>query len=149
MKVVDILIQLIPLLSPLIMLGLGYVSKLLADLIKAKTKNEYLSGVLVRLNTAVMDAVKAIEQSVVEEIKRASADGMITDAERLSIKQTALNSVKAYLGVKGLNEVGRVLGLTDAAVEGLISDKIEAAVHDLKKTQVQPVTPTSQILIPS
>lgn len=149
MKIVDILIQLIPLLSPLVMLGLGYVSKLLADLIKAKTKNEYLSGVLVRLNTSVVDAVKAIEQSVVEEIKKASADGVITDAERLSIKQAALDAVKSYLGVKGLNEIGKVLGLSNAAVEGLISDKIEAAVHDLKKTQSQTVTPVSQISIPS
>jgi len=142
MRFLDVFMQVLPLITPLVIAGLGYLSKLLADLIRAKTRNEYLSSVLVRLNVAVLDVVKAIEQNVVKEIKRANEDGKITDEEKQTIKSIALNSVKSYLGVKGLAQLGKILGLDSNAIDSMIETKIESAVLDLKKTQV--LIPTLQ-----
>jgi hypothetical protein len=97
-------------------------------------QNESLKGVLVRLDDAVFTAVKDLQQSVVEQIKAANADGKITDDEKKQIKERALASVKANLGTKGLAEVARVLGLDGGALEGLLASKVEAAVHDLRRT---------------
>jgi hypothetical protein len=53
------------------------------------------------LDETVMTAVKDLQQTVVDEIKAANADGKITDAEKLKIKDAALTNVKSYLGAKG------------------------------------------------
>jgi hypothetical protein len=121
-------------LSPILLAALTWAAAKLAQLIRAKVQNEYLKGVLVRLDDAVFTAVKDIEQSVVEQIKEASADGKITDDEKKRIKEKALASVKSHLGTKGLAEVARILGLDGGALDGLLSSKVEAAVHDLRRS---------------
>lgn len=133
MKLFDLFMQIIPLLTPLVLAGLGYLSKLLADLIRAKTKNEYLSSTLTRLNFAVLDVVKSIEQEIIKEIKKANEDHVITDYEKQDIKKIALGSVKSYLGAKGLAQLAKVLGLDDKAIDSMLATKIESAVFDLKK----------------
>lgn len=134
MNFFDLFMQALPLITPFILAGLGYLSKLLADFIKAKTKNEYLSNVFVRLNVAVLDVVKSIEQNVIKEIKQANQDGKISAEEKQAIRSIAINSVKSYLGVKGLTQLGKILGLDDNALDSMIETKIESAVLDLKKS---------------
>ena len=56
----------------------------------------------------------------------------LSPAEKKQIKERALASVKAHLGAKGLAEIAKVLGLEGGALEGLLSSKVEAAVHDLR-----------------
>jgi hypothetical protein len=46
--------------------------------------------------------------------------------------------VKSNLGDKGRADVARILGLQDGAFEGLLSSKIEAAVHDLQPSAPPP-----------
>jgi hypothetical protein len=81
-----------------------------------------------------MTAVKDLQQTVVDEIKAANADGKITDAEKLKIKNTALANVKSYLGTKGIRVLSGVFGLSGGALDGFLSSKIESAVHDLRVT---------------
>ena len=119
-------------LSPLILLLLAWIAARLATLIRAKTKNEYLRGTLLRLEDAVVAVVKELQQTVVNAIKRASADGVITPAEKEEIKKAAFDKIRSYLGMRGLSDLGRILGLDGAAVDGLIASKIEAAVYDLR-----------------
>lgn len=126
-------LKILEILSPLLLAALTWASVKLAELVRAKVKNEYLKGVLVRLDDAVFTAVKDLQQTVVDQIKAASADGKITDDEKKEIKRRALEAVKAHLGVKGLSEVGTILGLGGGAVESLLSSKVEAAVHDLRR----------------
>jgi hypothetical protein len=90
--------------------------------------------VLVRVDDAVFTAVKDLQQTVVEQIKAASADGKITDDEKKQIKEKALAAVKSHLGTKGLAEAASVLGLGGGALEGLLSSKVESAVHDLRRS---------------
>ena len=68
-----------------------------------------------------------------EQIKAASADGKITDEEKRQIKEKAMAAVKSHLGTKGLAETAKILGLEGGALEGLLSSKVEAAVHDLRR----------------
>jgi hypothetical protein len=126
-------LKILEILSPVLLAALTWAAAKLAQLIRAKVKSEYLRGALVRLDDAVFTAVKDLQQSVVEEIKAASADGKITEDEKKRIKEKALASVKSHLGTKGLSELATVLGLDGGAIEGFLSSKVEAAVHDLRR----------------
>lgn len=106
----------------------------LTTFIHGKVKNEYLEGVLLRLDDAVLTVVKDLEQTIVREIKRASADGKIPVEERRRIKDMALAKLKSYLGPKGLQLLVKVLGLSGSALDAFLVSKIEAAVHDVGMT---------------
>lgn len=127
-------LKILEILSPVLLAALTWAAAKAAELVRAKVKNEYLKGVLVRLDDAVFTAVKELQQSVVDEIKRASADGKITDEEKRRIKEKALTTVKSHLGNKGLAELAKILGLNGGGLDGLLSSKVEAAVHDLRRT---------------
>jgi hypothetical protein len=40
--------------------------------------------------------------------------------------------VKSYLGMKGLAEIGTILGLSPEGLAGVLGTRIEAAVHDVR-----------------
>jgi len=127
-------LKVLEILSPLLLAALTWAAAKLAQLIRAKVQNEYLKGGLVRVDDAVFTAVKDLQQTVVEQIKAASADGKITADEKKQIKDKALAAVKSHLGTKGLAEAASVLGLGGGALEGLLSSKVESAVHDLRRS---------------
>ena len=133
----DLGLTLAEILSPLLVAGLTWVSVKVADLVRAKVKNTYLEGTLVRLNDTVFTVVKDMNQTVVKGIKAAkdpdSPGGTsLTKEEKNSIKSQAMSEVKALLGIKGLGELAKVLGLSDGSVHQFIGAKIEAAVADTK-----------------
>jgi hypothetical protein len=119
-------------LSPLLIAGLSWLALKATQLITAKVKNEYLRGVLVRLDDAVLVAVREVQQVTVDGLKAASADGQLTPEERAKVKETALSTIKSHLGAKGLAEVANILGLENGTLDKLLSTRVEAAVHDLK-----------------
>lgn len=120
-------------LVPFAAMGVHWLGSRAGELIQARVDNEALRGVLLRLNDAVVTAVKDLEQTVVDEIKTAAEDGRISREERRRIKEKAVRHVKSYLGPKGLKELGSVLGLWDLAIEDFIGSKVEAAVLDLRR----------------
>jgi len=132
-------LEILKILSPVLLAALTAATTKFAELIRARIQNEYLRGLLLRLDDAVLTAVKNLEQSTVEQIKVASADGKITDAEKQQIRAAALAAVKSNLGAKGRAEVVRILGLADEGMDGLLSSKIEAAVHDMRRSEPTPV----------
>lgn len=119
-------------LSPVLLAGLTWLATRLAALIRVRIENEYLGGVLLRLDDAILTAAKELEQTVVAEIKAAASDRKISAAERERIKRTAIANVKSYLGPRGIVAAGRVLGLPNGTLDCLIASKLEAAVHDLR-----------------
>lgn len=146
----DIGLKALEILSPVLLAALTWAAAKLAQLVRAKVKNEYLRGVLVRLDDVVFTAVKDLQQTVVDEIKLASADGKISDAEKRRIKDQAIANVKSHLGTKGIGELAKVLGLEGGAIEGLLSSKVEAAVHDLRRaSSATPVAEVARPLAPS
>jgi hypothetical protein len=138
----DIGIQVFKVLSPVLVAVVTWVAAKLAQLLDARVKNEYLRGVLVRLDDAVVSVVREVNQVTVEAIKSASVDGRLPAGARESIKNAALNAVKSHLGTQGLEDLGRILGLDSPAVDRLIGTRIEATVHSLK-AQTNHVSNTS------
>jgi hypothetical protein len=133
-NVADIGLQLLTLLSPVILAGLGWVSSKLAKWIGEKTKNEMVAGMLIRLNETVFTAVKEVQQVYVAAIKEAKKDGKLTDEEKAHAKQVALDKIKEYWGKKGLAQAAKVIGLDESGIVKMIEGKIESAVHDVKAT---------------
>jgi hypothetical protein len=133
MSGVEVGVVVFKILSPILMAVVTWAGAKLALLLDARIKNEYLHGVLVRLDHHVVSVVREVNQVTVEAIKNASVDGRIPPGARETIKNAALGAVKAHLGVEGLAELGRVLGLDSPAVDRLIGTRIEATVHELKE----------------
>lgn len=139
MEKADIGFKVLEILSPILLAALTWLAAKVAQFINAKVKNEYLRGALVRLDDAVLAAVREVQQVTVEAIKAASADGRLTAEERAQVKTKAIEAVKSHLGMKGLAELAKVLGLGGDAVEKMLSTRIEAAVHDLKRARINGV----------
>lgn len=121
--------------SPVLVAALTWVATKLAGFIRSKVANEYLQGVLVRLDDAVITVAKDLQQSVVREIKARSADGKLSGRDRDRIKEEAVANLKTYLGPKGLRVLAKVLSLSGAALDNFLDSKVEAAVHDLRTTE--------------
>ena len=126
----EILPQAIEVLAPLLMALLGWFSFVTTRWINARIRNEYLKGALLRLDDAVYIAVRAVQQTVVDDLRAKADDGKITPREATEAKNRAVQSVKDYLGAKGLAELQRVLDLD--AITRMIEGKVETAVHELK-----------------
>jgi len=132
MSATEIGIQVFKVLSPVLIAVVTWVAANLAKLLEARVKNEYLRGVLVRLDDTVVSVVREVNQVTVEAIKSASIDGRLPAGARDTIKNAAVNAIKAHLGSQGLEDLARVLGLDSPAVDRLIGTRIEATVHTLK-----------------
>jgi hypothetical protein len=139
----DIASLVIKTISPVLLAACTWVAAKLAQWINARVRNEYLRGVLVRLDDAVLGVVREVHQVTVDALKAATIDGKLPPVARESVKQVALNAIKSHLGPRGMNDVERVLGLKADSVDRLIITKIEAAVHDLK-TQRRPMNGVHQ-----
>ena len=132
----ELAIMSLQLVAPLLAGAITWALAKLASHIQASIQNQYLQGVLLRLDHAVVTVVKDLEQTVVDQIKAASVDGKITADERRRIKRAALDLVKSYLGAKGLRVLGDVLGLSGGALDDFLGSRIEATVHDLRVTDL-------------
>jgi len=120
------------LLGPVLLAGLSWLSVKAAQLISVKVKNEQLKAVLLRLDDVILAAVREAQQVLVDKLKATSADGALTPDQRTQAKQAAIDSAKSQLGATGLAEVGKTFGLESAAVDKLLSTRVEATVHRLK-----------------
>ena len=127
----ELLLNILELSSPVILAGLGWLAVRIERYIKAKTDNQYLEGVLVRLNEAVWAEVKETQRNVVDAIKEANKDGKLTEAEKKKIKEAALQNIQSLLGPEGLALLYKVFGGERAATD-FIGKKIEAAVKDMR-----------------
>jgi hypothetical protein len=88
-------------------------------------------------------AVAAVGQTFVDECKAASADGILTDAEKAKAKEMAIAKAKSFLTWKQLAALGggfvsRLFSkdAADARVDELLGNMVEAAVRDDKRLQV-------------
>lgn len=133
----SILYHILEIAIPLALAALGYGAQALAAFLKSKTKNETIGGILYRLTFAANDAVAYVMQTYVKEIKAArepDSDGgtSLTDHEKAYAMRQAINAAKSFIGQKGLDEIMKVLGLSEAAVDTLLEKKIEVAVNQAK-----------------
>ena len=132
MTTTDIMTKGYEVLSPLLLAAVTWVAAKLAQFTAARVRSEYVRGVLVRLDDAVIAVVREVQQVTVDEIKAASSDGKLPAEARERAKRAAITTVKSYIGPKGLAQLTKVLGIEPTQVDQIISTRVEAAVHDLK-----------------
>ncbi|MDX2023254.1 MAG: hypothetical protein SF187_23675 [Deltaproteobacteria bacterium] len=132
MQTEDIALGVVKVLSPIVLAAVTWVTAKLGQWINARVKNEYLRGVLARLDDTVLSVVREVHQVTVDALKASTVDGKLTPGARDAVKAAAIGAIKSHIGTKGLLELARVLGIDASGVERLIGTKIEAAVHDIK-----------------
>jgi hypothetical protein len=142
--------QVLDILGPMLIAALTYASVRLAAYIKAHTENVRAQGILLRLNDAVATGVDSVEQTVVSTLQASTVDGRLSPQAAGKAKDAAIALIKAQLGDKGLAELIAILGVAPAAVDGVISSKVEASVGKLPDSPPRPsnsgvVVPTGQM----
>lgn len=102
--------------------------------IRSKVKNETAAGVVDRSKDLLFALVKRANQTVVDKIREAAADGVITDQEKAAIKAAVVDDFKALVGVDGLSAIAYAAGISNTAgsLDKWIDTHVEAAVHDVK-----------------
>lgn len=122
-------------LAPVLMALVTWGTKELTAYLQSKTKNEHLRGAFGRLDDAILVGVKHTNQTLVRSIRKANADGKLTDDEKDAIKAETWRAVKdQFGGFGGLQKALKVAGLGgEHSVAKFVADRIEAHVHDEKK----------------
>ena len=125
------------------------MSRYLWNRLKANGAQQLLQ----RAYAEIMDAVLLVSQTYVSEIKKHSADGTLTEAERAEARRRAVLVVMQNLGDTGLDRLARVLGFKPtgggAPVLGVtewIAQKTEVTIGALKSGAVQ--RPGSSLAMP-
>lgn len=116
----ELLLQSLVYLSPVVLAFIAWLAKKSVDLISANVHNARVKGILIRLDYAVFDVVQAVEQIY--------GDGKLTSEQK---KAKAMELLKSYIGLKGLGELTKILGIGAGDVEGVLSTKVEATVNAL------------------
>lgn len=91
----------------------------------------WLGGMMSRLVVEAKAAVLEVEQTYVDAITEGRADGTLTSEEAKAARAAAVAALRSNLGRKGLQRLGRILGLTDAEIDRLLGTHVEAAVKAL------------------
>ena len=123
-------------LETLLALAIPALGMYVRHLILTKVTNEKTRAVLLRLEEAAMRAVKVTQQTFVEAVNHARADGKVTDAEWSAAageaKRRAMRALEEELGKVFLAEAEATLKLPPGGVLKLAEGMVEAAVHDRK-----------------
>ncbi len=116
---------------PLVGLFVAWASAKLPALISARVKNESVAGVLERLTQLTFTVVTEVQQTIVSGL-----GDKATSEELLKARDSALATLKAHLGAKGIKELKQVLGIeTSEAFDKLLITFVESAVHNLKASK--------------
>lgn len=121
---------------------LGVLGLVLSRWVWVHITHKWAKETLQRAWSEVTDAVMETWQTYTSELKRARADGLLTEAEKLEAKRRAVATAKSNLGVKGLKRLGNVLGFSSffgeagEKVEAWLESKAEVALAGLKATGV-------------
>ena len=115
---------------PFITGGTVYALTIAGLYLNAKYQNNKLTRALLVLDQVAIEVVKELNQTVVEGLKKAKADGKLTHDEAEQIKSQAVHLIMERLGIDLMKELQRSFG----PVVSLIGAKIEAAVFDCKRS---------------
>lgn len=128
----DIGAVIIQTILPLIASALGTVliaaTTYYANYFRQKAQSEKINRYIEQLESTVYDVVMSLNQTTVEKLKEASADGKLTPEEIDVIKSDARDTITKIIGVTGMN----LLGLVFEDVDALIASKIERTVKEVK-----------------
>lgn len=119
------------------LVAVTWFSALLGLDVSRRTKQAQAEHMLFRLNDAVRDAVRAVNQcSGTTYGVRKRNGGVLTRPEQATLRRYATEHVEAYFGARGIQDIGMALGLSEVgdpqriskAVRRMIETKVEAFV---------------------
>ncbi len=102
--------------------------------IASHTKNEKIRAGIFRLDDAVTAAVGEVQQTVVDVIKQQTKDGKLSMEDAAAVRTAAIGTIKAHFGIKGLSELQKTMGLSEADLISMLTARIEAAVQKSRNT---------------
>lgn len=130
-SLIEILIPLIGLLiTALIGLGIAYLQSK-AQEIKQKTARDAVQSALAEADYQAAKAVKAVQQTLVDEFRKAAEDGKLTDDEKRLALETAKEVFLNNISVGALDTLKAAIG----PVEDWLTELIEAKVLELKQSK--------------
>lgn len=91
----------------LMVAAVGWLFKLIRDLIKAKVHSEHAARLLGQLTYAVQTEVTKLMQT---KVKASKLSGDWSNEMKVAIKIEAMNNVKKALGNKTVKDIAKVLG---------------------------------------
>jgi DNA-binding transcriptional regulator YdaS (Cro superfamily) len=127
MSTSEVAVTALQIISPVIISLLGLLAARLNQWLKSKLNSELAAQAAFALEQAVIDCVKASEQTLVKELKATKGDLTREDKER--IKEETIKSVKEHMGADTVKRLQQLFG--SDALEAKIVSKLEAAVHSL------------------
>jgi len=81
-----------------------------------------------RVDETMMAIVTDLYNTEVEALKAAAADGKLTAEEKAMLKTKAVDSLKSWLGPKGVGELGKIFnGSADAALAAHVEKAVTIA----------------------
>lgn len=136
----DIGINLLGALAPLIASGLGALIVKGTALVNAKTLSAQQKAANNSIGEVVVTVVQALLQTSVDAAKAASG-GKLSAGDAAKYKAQAIDSVAKLIGKDQLDNYAKALGISD--ISGYIASKIESALYASKQGVVQATTSTS------
>jgi len=128
-SLIEILIPLIGLLiTALIGLGIAYLQAKVQE-IKHKAARESLQAALAEAEYQAANAVKAVQQTLVDNFREAAEDGKLTDEEKRLALEAAKEAFLNSISVGALDTLKAAVG----PVEDWLTELLEAKVLELKK----------------
>ncbi len=128
-NLIEILIPLIGLLiTALIGLGIAYLQAKVQE-IKHKAARDSLQAALAEAEYQAANAVKAVQQTLVDNFREAAEDGKLTDEEKQLALQAAKEAFLNSISVGALDTLKAAVG----PVENWLAELLEAKVLELKK----------------
>lgn len=128
-NLIEILIPLIGLLiTALIGLGMAYLQAKVQE-IKHKAARESVQAALAEAEYQAANAVKAVQQTLVDNFREAAEDGKLTDEEKQLALQAAKEAFLNSISVGALDTLKAAVG----PVENWLAELLEAKVLELKK----------------
>lgn len=125
-----------PYIVPVVGAAASWLFVQLGGLISSKVKDQRVQTVLLRLDDAVLTAIRYVEQTM-----QGAPSGAKLSA--------ATSAVKSYLGTNGVRDLAHAFRLDESAAGKLIIDRIEAAVHTHLTPAPNPVLDTLTALAPA
>jgi hypothetical protein len=112
-------------------IALAAVSVKVRQWLAEHIRNEAWRSASERIQSVVWDVVRELQQTIVDDAKRLSSDGRLSEEDRVAILGNALDAIGIRLGGKRVvDDMAEVLGWANVT-EPLVG-MIEAAVFDIK-----------------
>jgi hypothetical protein len=116
---------------PLVTTGVTIFLSVAGVVLHRKYQNSKLSQALIILDQIVIDVVRELNQTIVDDLKAAKADGKLTRDEAEQIKHKAIELVIKKMGGDMLKTLQAYMG----PITNLLATKVEAAVFDAKRNR--------------